>query len=441
MPVETATYISDLNASNPPATDGLAQADEHLRLIKSTIKATFPNIDAPVTVTEDALNAVGSIADNAITNAKLRDSAALSVIGRSANSSGDPADIAASNDGEVLRRSGTSIGFGTIATAGIADDAVTNAKAAHMAESTIKGRAVSAGTGDPTDLTATQATAILNAVVGDSGSGGTKGLVPAPASGDAAANKFLKADGTWTAISASGSNRQVFDASGTWTKPAGSFTTALIEVWGGGGSGGNRATTGNAGGGGGGSYNFVEVAFADLASSETVTVGTGGAAVATSNAAGNNGNSSSFGTWCSAYGGGGGATNAVNNTASGGGGGGLTSSASGTTAGETEGALAGAAAASRYGGAGGSSVSGSNVVTNPAPNAVMGGAGGGGTSSGGTPTNGAGGTCSGRGGAGGAASSTGAATAGTQPAGGGGAARNGQTSGKGGDGRIIVTCY
>jgi hypothetical protein len=36
-------------------------------------------------------------------------------------------------------------------------------------------------------------------MVGDSGSGGIAGLVPAPAAGDAAAGKFLKADGTWTA--------------------------------------------------------------------------------------------------------------------------------------------------------------------------------------------------------------------------------------------------
>ena len=43
-------------------------------------------------------------------------------------------------------------------------------------------------------------TALLSAVVGDSGSGGTKGLVPAPAAGDAAASKFLKADGTWAAF-------------------------------------------------------------------------------------------------------------------------------------------------------------------------------------------------------------------------------------------------
>lgn len=40
-------------------------------------------------------------------------------------------------------------------------------------------------------------TALLSAMVGDSGSGGTKGLVPAPAAGDAAAGKFLKADGTF----------------------------------------------------------------------------------------------------------------------------------------------------------------------------------------------------------------------------------------------------
>lgn len=69
-----------------------------------------------------------SIDDGAITDAKIRDSAGLSVIGRSANSHGDVADITAANDGEVLRRSGTAIGFGTIVTAGIADDAVTYAK-------------------------------------------------------------------------------------------------------------------------------------------------------------------------------------------------------------------------------------------------------------------------------------------------------------------------
>ena len=77
-------------------------------------------------------NVIGasSLSDNSVTDAKLRDSAALSVIGRSANTGGDPADIVATNDFEVLRRSGATIGFGQVATGGIADNAVTTAKIA-----------------------------------------------------------------------------------------------------------------------------------------------------------------------------------------------------------------------------------------------------------------------------------------------------------------------
>lgn len=86
----------------------------------------------------------------------------------------------------------------------IANDAVTNAKLDNMAAGTIKGRALGAGTGDPTDLTSTQATAILDNLVGDSGAGGTKGLAPAPAAGDAASGKFLKADGLWVTPSGTG---------------------------------------------------------------------------------------------------------------------------------------------------------------------------------------------------------------------------------------------
>lgn len=82
----------------------------------------------------------------------------------------------------------------------ITDDSVTNLKLANMAQATIKGRASGAGTGDPVDLTATEATAILNALTGDAGSGGTKGLVPAPAAGDNAANKYLRANGTWATV-------------------------------------------------------------------------------------------------------------------------------------------------------------------------------------------------------------------------------------------------
>ena len=55
-----------------------------------------------------------SVATNGITDALLRQSAGLSLIGRSANSTGNVADITAAADHNVLRRSGTTIGFGAI---------------------------------------------------------------------------------------------------------------------------------------------------------------------------------------------------------------------------------------------------------------------------------------------------------------------------------------
>lgn len=57
-------------------------------------------------------------------------------------------------------------GDGVVTTTKLANDAVTNAKSADMAQATIKGRAAAAGTGDPTDLSAAQVRAILNVADG-----------------------------------------------------------------------------------------------------------------------------------------------------------------------------------------------------------------------------------------------------------------------------------
>lgn len=56
MAIETATYISDLNVSNPPGSDPVGQGDDHIRLLKSVIKSTFPNITGPVSSTQAQLN-------------------------------------------------------------------------------------------------------------------------------------------------------------------------------------------------------------------------------------------------------------------------------------------------------------------------------------------------------------------------------------------------
>lgn len=98
--------------------------------------------------------ATAGIADNAVTDAKLRDSGALSVIGRSAGSSGDPADISAvAASDAVLRESGSVLGFGTVATAGIADNAVTDTKLRDSAATSVIGRSAGSS-GDPADIAA-----------------------------------------------------------------------------------------------------------------------------------------------------------------------------------------------------------------------------------------------------------------------------------------------
>lgn len=67
--------------------------------------------------------------------------------------------------------------------------------------------------------------------VGDSGSGGWKGAVPAPAAGDAAAGKFLKADGTWAAPAGGGSTASTTEVL-TGTDNAKSVTPdALAALW------------------------------------------------------------------------------------------------------------------------------------------------------------------------------------------------------------------
>jgi hypothetical protein len=55
-----------------------------------------------------------TISNNAVSNEKLRDSVGTSVIGRAANSTGDPADIQASTDGHVLLRLAGNLLFGLI---------------------------------------------------------------------------------------------------------------------------------------------------------------------------------------------------------------------------------------------------------------------------------------------------------------------------------------
>jgi hypothetical protein len=105
-----------------------------------------------------------------VTFPKMRQIATDRLIGRDTAATGAPEEISLNATLEFTGSASiqrAALTGDVTATAGsnattIANDAVTNAKLANMAAATIKGRAVGAGTGDPTDLTADQTIAIIN---------------------------------------------------------------------------------------------------------------------------------------------------------------------------------------------------------------------------------------------------------------------------------------
>lgn len=114
-------------------------------------------------ITVSGGGATWTIDDGVVSNAKLRDSAGTSVIGRSVGTTGDPGDITAASDGQVLRRAGGVLGFGQVDVDGIADGAVSLAKIQNINTDRLIGRDA-AGTGAPEEIS-------LNATLEFTGSG------------------------------------------------------------------------------------------------------------------------------------------------------------------------------------------------------------------------------------------------------------------------------
>jgi len=144
MALETGTYINSLNTSNPTATDALAQADDHLRLIKATIKNTFPNITGEITSTHGELSIIdGSTSATSVT---LVDGDRVVV-----NDGGTMVQVALSdfltyiNAGMTLRAdvvTASSLADAIVGTANIVDASVTEAK---IADGAISGDKIAAG--------------------------------------------------------------------------------------------------------------------------------------------------------------------------------------------------------------------------------------------------------------------------------------------------------
>ena len=72
MSLENPTYIDGLIVTNPTSSDPVSQGDDHLKLIKSTLKNTFPNVTNAVTTTHTEINQLNDATDAATNNALVK---------------------------------------------------------------------------------------------------------------------------------------------------------------------------------------------------------------------------------------------------------------------------------------------------------------------------------------------------------------------------------
>ena len=71
MTVETATYISDLNTANPALADVVQEGAAHIKLTKSTIKTTWPNVTGQVTSSHTELNMLDGLTGTVLTTVNI----------------------------------------------------------------------------------------------------------------------------------------------------------------------------------------------------------------------------------------------------------------------------------------------------------------------------------------------------------------------------------
>lgn len=160
-----STNIANGTAPSAPAAGDLWAASGALRYYDGAVTHALAFTD-------------GNISGNAATAT----TAAALTTGRTLAITGDLTWTSPAFDG-----SGNVTAAGTLAASGVAAGAYGDSTHTLSITFDAKGRATAASANP------------IPTLVGDAGAGGTKGFVPAPAAGDAAAGKYLKADGTWAA--------------------------------------------------------------------------------------------------------------------------------------------------------------------------------------------------------------------------------------------------
>jgi hypothetical protein len=213
--VDSHTYLTNVLTS------------AHILVGNGSNIATDVVVSGDITIGNTGITAIGV---NKVVDTMIRQSSGLSIVGRSANTTGNVSDITGT-DGQVLRVSGTSLGFGTIAAAGIASDAVTTvkilnsnvtlAKIANIADQTILGNNTG-GAAAPVALTASQTRTVLGLGTGDSPTFNGLNISGLTASTALA----LDASKNVISVTITGTGSSVYSASPTLT---GTITCAIIN--------------------------------------------------------------------------------------------------------------------------------------------------------------------------------------------------------------------
>lgn len=184
-------------------------------------------------LTGDVTAAAGSnattIANDAVTDAKLRDSGACSVIGRPANSSGDPADISAAANDRLLIRTSNALSFGQLTVGMFPDDVVTYAKIQNVsATDRLLGRSTS-GAGDIEEITCTSA---ARSILDDTSTGAIRTTLGV-GTGDSPAFTAISVNHVQfpaTQVDAADANALDDYEEGTWTPSLGGTTTYTTQT-------------------------------------------------------------------------------------------------------------------------------------------------------------------------------------------------------------------
>ena len=116
MGLETGTYIDDLVTTNPTSTDLVKFGDDHIRLLKTVLKNSFPEVDGAINVSTTEFNYLAGVTSAIQTqlNAKEAADAGLTAIAGLAVTNGN---VIVGNGATWVAESGatarTSLGLGT----------------------------------------------------------------------------------------------------------------------------------------------------------------------------------------------------------------------------------------------------------------------------------------------------------------------------------------